>query len=154
MHFRTVASFLLLALLGYTGYGYAVSHFNRASLAYQNFAASVVRDDPDRARLFAWDGGALTAFNFSSERNRELQSGQIKFEYYVIDSFFYSEDGDTATIEAVHTVRIDPPGTSSVFGKVAVSFPERIQMEQRDGLWKVKRFDDYYTMNALKQQTQ
>ncbi|MGA2052527.1 MAG: hypothetical protein ABSH19_04370 [Opitutales bacterium] len=154
MHFRTLISFLLLALLGYTGYGYAVSHFNRPSLCYQNFAAALVRDDPDRARIFAWDGGALAAFNFSSQRTRDLQSGQIKLEYYVINSFYYSEDGNTATIDAVHTVRIDPPGTSSVFGSVAVSFPERVQLEQRDGLWRVKRFDDYYTMNALKQQTQ
>jgi hypothetical protein len=153
MRFRTVLLFTLVALGAYIGYGYAATHFNRAALVYQNFAAAVVRSDPDKARLFAWDGAALNTFNFSSQRNRDLQQGQIKFEYYTINSFFYSEDGDTATIDAVHTVRLDPPGTSSVFGAVSVSFPERILVEQRDGLWKVKRFDDYYTMNALKSAT-
>ena len=151
MRFRTVLLFVVVALAGYIGYGYAASHFNRASLVYQNFANALVRGDADKARLFAWDGSALNAFNYSAQRNHDLQGGQIKFEYYDISSFFYSEDGDTATIEAVHTVRVDPPGTSSVFGAVAVSIPERVEVEQRDGLWKVKRFDDYYTLNHLKQ---
>jgi hypothetical protein len=153
MRIRTVLLFVIVALAAYSGYGYASTHFNRASLVYQNFAAALMRDEVDKARLFAWDGNALAAFNYSSERNRDLQGGQIKFEYYVINSLYYNEDGSIATIEAVHTVRVDPPGTSSVFGAVAVSIPERIEVEQRDGLWKVKRYDDSYTMNHLRQLT-
>jgi hypothetical protein len=153
MRIRTVLLFVIVAFAAYAGYGYAVTHFNRASLAYQNFAAALMRDEVDKARLFAWDGNALAPFNFAGERNHDLMGGQIKFEYYDITSFYYNEDGSIANIEAVHTVRVDPPGTSSVFGAVAVSVPERIQVEQRDGVWRVKTFNDTYTLNHLKQLT-
>jgi len=148
MSFRRLVFWTLFALAGYAGYGYSVAHFNRASQAYQNFAASVVRDDREKASLYAWDNAPLSAFNYSAQRSRELGQGQIKLEYYTINSLNYSEDGDSATIEAIHTVRVDPPGDTSVFGKMAVDFPEHVQLEKRDGLWKVKQFADYYTMST------
>lgn len=153
MRFRSLIILLLMAFFGYIGYGYATAHYNRASIVYKGFAAAVVRNDPDKARFFAWDNAALTPFNYAAQRNRDLLSGQIKLEYFTIDSVSYTPDGDTATISATHTVRVDPPGATTVFGAQSFSFPERVQVEQRDGLWKVTRFDDSYSLDALRQGT-
>ena len=151
MRFRTVIILLLVAFFSYVGYGFVASHFNRASLAYQSFAAAVIRDDPDKARFFALDAAALAPFNYAAQRNKDLLQGQIKLEYFTIDSLSYSEDGNTATINGTQNVRVDPPGTTTVFGANAFSFPERVEVEQRDGIWKVKRFDDSYSMDALRE---
>ena len=151
MRFRTVIILILVAFFGYIGYGYATAHFNRASIVYKGFAAAVVRNDPDKARFFAWDNAAQAPFAYATQRNKDLLQGQIKLEYFNIDSVYYSADGNTATISATHTVRVDPPGATTVFGAQSFSFPERVQVEQRDGLWKVARFDDSYSLDALKE---
>ena len=153
MRFRTLIIFLLIAFFGYIGFGYVTAHFNRASMAYTSFAATVVRNDPDKARFFAWDTAALAPFNYAAQRNKDFLQGQIKLEYFTIDSVTYTADGNTANIAATHTIRVDPPGTTTVFGASAFSFPERVVVEQRDGLWKVKRFDDSYSLDALRQGT-
>jgi hypothetical protein len=136
------ATFIILALAGYFGYGYATEHFNQPALIYKDFADAVIANDLDQARNFASAGAAQSAFQNSARRHLLLGQGDIKLTYYTINSFYYSDSGDAATIDAVQTVRVDPPGANSVFGQSSVSFPEHAELEFRDGLWKVKSFSD------------
>jgi hypothetical protein len=147
MRLKNVLLFLAVAFAGYMAYGYAVLHFNQASMVYKNFADAVLRDEPDKARLYVADAAALEAFKYAALRRKYLGDGDVKLTYYSIDHVYFSNDGNAATIEARQISRVDPPGSGSVFGKTTVTFSERTQLEKVNGIWKVKHYEDDLTRN-------
>ncbi len=147
MRLKNIILFFAVAFAGYMAYGYAVLHFNQASMVYKNFADAVLRDEPDKARLYVADAAALDAFKTAGLRRKYLGDGDVKLVYYSIDHVFFSADGNGATIDGRQIARVDPPGAGSVFGKNTVTFSNRVQMEKVNGIWKVKTFEDDLTRN-------
>jgi len=137
---------VLFALSGVSLYGYDAIHVHTSQevIAFKQYASAILEGDARTvARMSVDKKDGLLPLKKCKKRNQALR-GDIKFTYYSIKDVSKSADGKVVTLSAQQITRLDPPGTTSIFGLERIVNNQQITLEADKSAWKVKSYRDDY----------
>lgn len=128
----------LLVVAGIVGAIYLVFIKDSAPYStYKMFATAVAQGQSEEARRYT-DASELTD---SSDENRRQTAGGMPVE--ALDAVRYSHESETknpdgtVTIQAIQTVRFDPPGATSAMGAMSAKYRQTAVLRKSGDQWKV-----------------
>lgn len=106
--------------------------------------------DQRRARKLIVGKSALEPFNKRKKRNEALR-GEVRITYYKIRNIRRGEGGRTANLDVRQVIRIDPPGSDTLFGTETVFNNQRISMVQVESNWMIEKYSDTFFTPGMKE---
>lgn len=144
MKLKTFVFLIIFGAFGYWAYGYITTQFSQEAMAYKRYAEALL--DGDGSKVQNLVTGDLGKKPFMANRIRQDRiGGDVRFTYYEFLSHQYSEDRKTVTMRVRQSIRVDPPGQDSFFGKEVRRELHTVTLVRDQSAWKVEQFQDAAT---------
>jgi hypothetical protein len=103
-----------------------------------------------KARKLVLNKSALEPFEKRKKRGESLR-GEVRITYYKIRSIRRGKKGRTANLEIRQVIRLDPPGSDTLFGTEVVFNNQRVSMVQKESQWMIEKYSDSFYSPGMKE---
>ncbi len=147
---RKVAYLIIFIALGYYAFNVIRLHTRQEVIAFKNYSGALIDGNVNVGRKLVATREALDPFKKRKKRNEALR-GEVRFTWYKIRSIRRGKNGKTANLEIRQIIRIDPPGSDTLFGTDKIMNNQRVAMIQKESNWKIEKYSDSYYTPGMKE---
>ena len=147
---RNVFYLIILIAVGYWAFNVIRLHTRQEVIAFKNFSSALMDGNQKKGRKLIVGKSALQPFLKRKKRNEALR-GEVRITYYKIRSIRRGKGGKTANLDIRQVIRIDPPGSDTLFGTEVVFNNQRVSMVQKESKWMIEKYSDTFYTPGMKE---
>jgi hypothetical protein len=147
---RNVLYLLILIGVGYWSFNVLRLHTRQEVIAFKTYSSALMDGNQRKARKLVLNKSALEPFEKRKKRGESLR-GEVRITYYKIRSIRRGKKGRTANLEIRQVIRLDPPGSDTLFGTEVVFNNQRVSMVQKESQWMIEKYSDSFYSPGMKE---
>ena len=147
---RNVVYLLILIGVGYWSFNVLRLHTRQEVIAFKTYSSALMDGNQKKARKLVVNKSALEPFAKRKKRGESLR-GEVRITYYKIRSIRRGKKGRTANLEIRQVIRLDPPGSDTLFGTEVVFNNQRVSMVQKESKWMIEKYSDSFYSPGMKE---